>query len=288
MIRLPEHYGLLSPILHVVPLQLLAYHTALARGTDVDKPRNSGEIGHGGITLALQEEEFMNSKDSPPPWRPQCCAPRSAQAQTEIQWWHSMTGALGDTVNELADRLQRQPEGIQGGAGLQGQLSRVDDRGDRRVPRRQRAAHPAGVRGRHRHHDGGQGRDHAGAPDDGGRQGAVRTKDYLPAGGRLLHRQQGQHAVDALQQLDAGVLHQQGRLQEGRPRPGEGAEDLEGVRRRGGQAQGLGPAVRLHHRLAVLDAHRELQRLAQRADRHQAERHRRHRHRVHASTRRCT
>jgi len=40
VIRMPEHYGLLSPILHVVPLQLLAYHTALARGSDVDKPRN--------------------------------------------------------------------------------------------------------------------------------------------------------------------------------------------------------------------------------------------------------
>jgi len=40
VIRLPEHYGLLSPILHVVPLQLLAYHTALTRGSDVDKPRN--------------------------------------------------------------------------------------------------------------------------------------------------------------------------------------------------------------------------------------------------------
>ncbi|MEK6297585.1 MAG: glutamine--fructose-6-phosphate transaminase (isomerizing), partial [Paraburkholderia tropica] len=40
VIRMPEHYGLLSPILHVVPLQLLAYHTACARGTDVDKPRN--------------------------------------------------------------------------------------------------------------------------------------------------------------------------------------------------------------------------------------------------------
>jgi glucosamine--fructose-6-phosphate aminotransferase (isomerizing) len=40
VIRMPEHYGPLSPILHVVPLQLLAYHTALARGTDVDKPRN--------------------------------------------------------------------------------------------------------------------------------------------------------------------------------------------------------------------------------------------------------
>ena len=40
VIRMPEHYGLLSPILHVIPLQLLAYHTACARGTDVDKPRN--------------------------------------------------------------------------------------------------------------------------------------------------------------------------------------------------------------------------------------------------------
>ncbi len=40
VIRMPEHYGALSPLLHVVPLQLLAYHTACARGTDVDKPRN--------------------------------------------------------------------------------------------------------------------------------------------------------------------------------------------------------------------------------------------------------
>ena len=39
-IRMPEHYGMLSPILHAVALQLLAYHTAAARGTDVDKPRN--------------------------------------------------------------------------------------------------------------------------------------------------------------------------------------------------------------------------------------------------------
>ena len=40
VIHMPEHYGALSPLLHVVPLQLLAYHTACARGTDVDKPRN--------------------------------------------------------------------------------------------------------------------------------------------------------------------------------------------------------------------------------------------------------
>jgi glucosamine--fructose-6-phosphate aminotransferase (isomerizing) len=40
ILRLPEHYGLLSPVLHVIPLQLLAYHAALVKGTDVDKPRN--------------------------------------------------------------------------------------------------------------------------------------------------------------------------------------------------------------------------------------------------------
>jgi glutamine---fructose-6-phosphate transaminase (isomerizing) len=40
VLRMPEHYGALSPILHTVALQLLAYHTALLRGTDVDKPRN--------------------------------------------------------------------------------------------------------------------------------------------------------------------------------------------------------------------------------------------------------
>ncbi|WP_334131179.1 glutamine--fructose-6-phosphate transaminase (isomerizing) [Silanimonas lenta] len=40
VIRTPRHVGLLSPVVHAVPVQMLAYHTALARGTDVDKPRN--------------------------------------------------------------------------------------------------------------------------------------------------------------------------------------------------------------------------------------------------------
>ncbi len=40
VIRLPEHAGHLSPIVHTIPLQLLAYHAAAIRGTDVDKPRN--------------------------------------------------------------------------------------------------------------------------------------------------------------------------------------------------------------------------------------------------------
>jgi glucosamine--fructose-6-phosphate aminotransferase (isomerizing) len=40
VIRTPRHAGLLSPIVHAIPVQLLAYHTALRRDTDVDKPRN--------------------------------------------------------------------------------------------------------------------------------------------------------------------------------------------------------------------------------------------------------
>ena len=40
VIRTPRHAGVLSPVVHTLPVQLLAYHTALARGTDVDKPRN--------------------------------------------------------------------------------------------------------------------------------------------------------------------------------------------------------------------------------------------------------
>ncbi len=40
VIQMQEHAGPLSPILHTIPLQMLAYHTALQKGTDVDKPRN--------------------------------------------------------------------------------------------------------------------------------------------------------------------------------------------------------------------------------------------------------
>ena len=40
VIRTPRHVGVLSPVVHAIPVQLLAYHTALMRGTDVDKPRN--------------------------------------------------------------------------------------------------------------------------------------------------------------------------------------------------------------------------------------------------------
>ncbi len=40
VIRTPRHAGLLSPAVHAIPVQLLAYNTAVLRGTDIDKPRN--------------------------------------------------------------------------------------------------------------------------------------------------------------------------------------------------------------------------------------------------------
>lgn len=40
LIRTPRHIGVLSPIVHTIAVQLLSYHVALVRGTDVDKPRN--------------------------------------------------------------------------------------------------------------------------------------------------------------------------------------------------------------------------------------------------------
>jgi glucosamine--fructose-6-phosphate aminotransferase (isomerizing) len=39
-LAMPEVADFLAPILYAVPAQLLAYHTAVAKGTDVDQPRN--------------------------------------------------------------------------------------------------------------------------------------------------------------------------------------------------------------------------------------------------------
>lgn len=40
VVEVPKTHDLLAPIVYVVPLQLLAYHTAVLKGTDVDQPRN--------------------------------------------------------------------------------------------------------------------------------------------------------------------------------------------------------------------------------------------------------
>lgn len=59
VIHLPEHYGILSPVLHVVALQLLAYHVALVKGTDVDKPRNLAK----SVTVEYSSHDIFNRLD---------------------------------------------------------------------------------------------------------------------------------------------------------------------------------------------------------------------------------
>ena len=66
----------------------------------------------------------------------------------------------------------------------------------------------------------------------------VRSRSLRARGRRLLHGAERPDAVVPVQQLDDGVLLQQGRLQEGRPRPEQGAEDLAGSGRGRGQAEG--------------------------------------------------
>ncbi len=52
------------------------------------------------------------------------CSSTSAQAQTEIQWWHSMGGALGEALNDLANKFNASQKEYKVVADLQGQLSR--------------------------------------------------------------------------------------------------------------------------------------------------------------------
>ena len=74
----------------------------------------------------------------------------SAQAQTEIQWWHSMTAVNGEWVNDLAKDFNASQKDYKIVPTFKGTLRRVHDGRHRGLPRRQRAAHPAGVRSRHR------------------------------------------------------------------------------------------------------------------------------------------
>ena len=168
--------------------------------------------------------------------------------------------------------LQRQPEGIQGRAGVQGHLPRILCCRHSRLPRRQRAAHPAGVRGRHRQHDGQQGRHHPGDRGDEDRRREVRPQRLRAGRGRLLHRAQRPDAEPAVQQLDDGVPLQQGRVQGGRPGPGKTADHLARSGAGRGQAQDQRSQVPVHHQLAELDATRELLSLAQRGVCNQAQR----------------
>ena len=197
----------------------------------------------------------------------------NAHAQTEIQWWHSMTGALGDKLNEIANGFNASqkdykvvpvfkgtyPESMTAAiasfrAGNAPHILQVFEVGTATMMAAKGAIVPVAKVMKD-----------ANEPFD--------PKAYLPAVAGYYTDSKGNMLSYPVQQLDGAVLHQQGHVQESRARPEQGAQDLEGTRRRGRQDQGLGPGLRLHHRLAVLDAHRELQRLAQRAHRHQGKRH---------------
>ena len=78
----------------------------------------------------------------------------------------------------------------------------------------------------------------------------VRSEDLRARGRRLLHESEGPDAVVPVQQLDDGVLVQQGRVREGGARSQPRAADLAGSGRRDGQAQGLGSRLPVHDRLA--------------------------------------
>ena len=55
-LTLPEMASTVTPLVYAIPVQLIAYHTAAAIGTDVDQPRNLREIGHGGIGADIMTE----------------------------------------------------------------------------------------------------------------------------------------------------------------------------------------------------------------------------------------
>ncbi len=198
-----------------------------------------------------------------------------AAAQTEIQWWHAMGGALGEAVAAMTDQFNKSQSEYKVNAGLQGLLSRDHDGSDRRLPRQAGTAHRAGVRGRHRHHDGRQGRGLSGLQADGGQKEPFDPKAFIgpvygyysTTDGKLLSMPFNSSTPVFYWNKDA--------VQESRARSQHAAQDLDGSGRCGRQAGRLGRQVRTYLRMADLDPAREFRRLAQLAVRHQGQRFRR-------------
>ena len=178
---------------------------------------------------------------------------------------------------QAGGRVQQFAEGLQGRRQLQGPVCRHAERRHRRLPRRQRSPHPAGLRSRYGDHDGRPRRGEAGPRDDEGSGREVRSAG-LPAGHhRLLLDRQGRDALLPVQLLLDGHVDQQGRAEEGRHR--RDPEDLAaGVRSRQ-EAEGRRPRdLRLLECLGSLGQHRAVLGLAQHSDGHQGQRPRRLRH----------
>jgi hypothetical protein len=119
VIRMPEHYGPLSPLLHVVPLQLLAYHTACARGTDVDKPRNLAK----SVTV---EAFFGTYTDVTPPSRLSWTNEESDDGAVTTVTFEEKDGRTHLTVSERYPTKEALDRNIGSTEGLPEQFAQLD------------------------------------------------------------------------------------------------------------------------------------------------------------------
>ena len=198
------------------------------------------------------------------------CAAAPAMAQTEITWWHAMGGELGQKLEEIAAGFNASQSDYKVVPVFKGTYRRDDDRRHRRLPRRRAARHRPGLRGRHRHDDGGPGRGLSGLPADGGQRQAVRpgglssprwsattptpTATCCPC--RSTPRRRSSTTTRTSSRKPASTRETP---------PATWAELEVDVAEDHGHRRG---ALRLHHRLVSLGAARELLRLAQPAARH--------------------
>ena len=216
-------------------------------------------------------------------------AASGAAAQTEIQWWHAMTGANNDVIVKLANDFNATQKdykvvpSYKGGyadtlnagiaafrAGNAPHIMQVFEVGTATMMSATGAVKPVHVLMK----EAGE---------------AVRPQDLSADHHRLLLDDQGRDAVDALQLVEHGDVVQQGRLQEGGPRPRPAAQDLARGVRGGQEAQGRRPRqLRLRQCLGDLGQPRAALGLAQRAARHQGQRHGRLRHGAEVQLARCT
>ena len=185
-------------------------------------------------------------------------AASASYAATEISWWHAMGGELGKKLEEIVQNYNASqteyhvtptykgsyPETMTAAiaafrANEQPDIVQVFEVGTGTMMAAKGAIYPV----------------YQLMKDTGSR---VRSQG-IPAGGRrLLHRHRRQHAVDAVQLVDADPLLQQGRVQEGRARPRDAAQDLGGRRSLLQEDHGFRRGeVRLHQRLDFMGSARE-------------------------------
>ena len=184
----------------------------------------------------------------------------SAQAVTEIQFWHAMTGANNDRINDFAKKFNESQKDYKVNAVFKGSYPEAMAAAIAAYRAGNAPAHPAGVRGRHGDDDVGQGRDQARAPGDGATpaRNSIRRSTFrrwrattrTPRARCCRFRSTARRTVfyynkDAF--VKAGLD------------PNHAPEDLARGDGRRGQDQGVGRIdVQLHDGLAVVGAAREL------------------------------